>query len=75
VLDAFAEVEGLVPVAEFDRLVPPRRSARGNCGAADLAGREIDLDLDRRVAARVEDLARADAGDLSTQRSSFARSK
>jgi hypothetical protein len=75
VLDAFAEVETLVAVAELDRLVLSRRSARGDCGAADLAGCEIDLDLDGRVAPRVEDLACADAGDLGAQRSSFARSK
>jgi hypothetical protein len=74
-LDALAEIKPLVAVAELDCLVPSRRSARRNCGAADLAGCESDLDLDGRVAARVEDLARADAGDLGAQRSSFARSK
>ena len=41
----------------------PGRRARGHGGAADGARLEPDVHLDGRIAARVEDLARVDAGD------------
>ncbi|AKF07441.1 hypothetical protein DB32_004590 [Sandaracinus amylolyticus] len=40
------------------------RCARGNRGAADHALLDLHLDLERRVTARIEDLASDDAGDL-----------
>ncbi len=50
-------------VAQLDRLELTGRGARGNGGDAARAGLERDLDLDGRVAARIEDLAGVDGGD------------
>ena len=54
---------GVAAVAQLDRLELAGRGARGHRGQAARAGLERDLDLDRRVAARVEDLAGVDGGD------------
>ena len=54
---------GVAAVAQLDRLELAGRGARGDRGEAARAGLERDLDLDGRVAARVEDLARVDGGD------------
>ena len=53
----------LAAVAQLDRLEGAGRGTRGDRGAADGAVVEGDLDLDGGVAARVEDLARADSLD------------
>ena len=50
-------------VAQLDRLVLAGRSARGHRGAPGCAGLELDLDLDRGVAPRVEDLSADDVDD------------
>src|SRR5207302_10928897 len=54
----------LVPVAELDRLVCPGRSARRHHGRRARAAREGHLDGDRRIAARIKDLACDDRCDL-----------
>ena len=65
-----------IAVAELDRLELPGRGARRHGGAPDLARVDLDVDLDRRVAARIEDLPRADGCDPRAHRSiSFAASK
>jgi hypothetical protein len=48
---------------------------RGDRGPADGAGLELDLDLDGRVAPRVEDLARSGVRDRAQPIVPFARSK
>ena len=58
-LDALAEVALLVAVAALDRLEGAGGGAGGHRRAGDGAVVEGHLDLDRRVAARVEDLAGA----------------
>ena len=50
-------------VALFDRLMRAGRRARRHRRAAHRAVVERDLDLDRRIAAAVEDLAGMDIGD------------
>ncbi len=50
-------------VAQLDCLVLAGRSARGHRGAPGGARLELDLDLDRGVAARVEDLPADDVDD------------
>ena len=62
---------GVAAVAQLDRLELAGRGAGGHRGAAARAGLERDLDLDRRVAARVEDLARVDGGDGAHGRASL----
>src|SRR5690606_34895622 len=62
--DALAEVAALVPVAQLERLVLAGRRARGHRRRADEGLVDLDVDLDRGVASRVQDLARDDAGDL-----------
>ena len=54
---------GVAAVAQLDRLELAGRGAGGHRGQAAGAGLQHDLDLDGRVAARVEDLARVDGGD------------
>ncbi len=54
---------GVAAVAQLDRLELAGRGARGHRREAARAGLERHLDLDRRVAARVEDLAGVDGGD------------
>ena len=61
-LDGLAAVGGAA-VAALDRLVRPGRRARGHGGAAERAGVGEDVDLDGRVSARVEDLARVHGCD------------
>ena len=64
-LDTLAEVAALVAVAPLDRLERPGGRAAGHGGPRERAVVEGDLDLNRGVAARVEDLAGAyclDAG-------------
>ena len=61
--DALAEPAALVAVALLDRLVRAGRGARGHRGAAEAAVLEQHLDLDRRIAAAVEDLAAVDVDD------------
>ena len=51
----------LAAVAQLDRLELAGRGARGHRRQAPRAGVEHDLDLDGRVAPRVEDLPRVDA--------------
>ena len=46
---------------------------RGDCGPAEGARLELDVDLDGRVPPRVEDLPSVDAGDLAHE-PAFARS-
>src|SRR5256885_8051527 len=53
----------LAPVAFLDRLMRPGRGARRHRRAPDRAAIRRDLDLDRRVAAAVEDLAGMNIGD------------
>ena len=55
---------GLAAVAQLGRLELARRGARGHRRAPVRAGAQLDLDLDRRVAAAVEDLAGVDSLDL-----------
>src|SRR5699024_1708262 len=59
VLDALAEVALLVAVTALDRLEGPGGRPARHRRAGDRAVVERDLDLDGRVAARIEDLARA----------------
>ena len=61
-LDRLAAVGGAA-VTALDRLVRPGRRARGHGGAAERAGVGEDVDLDGRVSARVEDLARVHGCD------------
>ena len=62
-LDALAEVARLVAVAQLDRLVRARGGARRHRRAAHGAILQHDVDLDRRVAAAVEDFAADDVDD------------
>ena len=71
--DALAAV-GRSAVPQLDRLVHSRRRSRGNRRASHRTGFEHDVDLDRRVSTRVEDLSRAQVGDAGHS-ASFARSK
>ena len=54
---------GAAAVAQLDRLELAGRGAGRDRGQAASAGLEHDLDLDRRVAAGVEDLTRVDGAD------------
>jgi hypothetical protein len=53
---ALPAVAGLVPVAQLERLARSRRRARRHGRTADAPARRPQLDLDRRVSPRVEDL-------------------
>ena len=55
--------------------IRPVRRARGNRRAPGRSRLERDLDLDRRVAPRVEDLPSVDTGDAAHTPASFAWSK
>jgi 5-methylthioribose kinase len=61
--DAPAAEARLIAVPELDRLVTPDRCPRRGDRAAGVPGSQLDGDLDRRPAARVEHLARRDAAD------------
>ena len=63
-LDALAAV-AVAAVAQLDGLVLTCRGAARHGGAPGRAGVEDDLDLDGRVAARIEDLAADDFDDLT----------
>jgi hypothetical protein len=67
--------EGLLAVAELDRLELPGRRAGRHGRPAEGPGLETDVDLDGRVAARVEDLAGVDVGDRAQRKCSLASSK
>src|SRR5262249_12806410 len=71
--DALATVDGLLAVAELDRLELTGRRARRDGGAADGPRVQRDVDLDGGIPARVEDLTSVHAGD--PRKSSLARSK
>ena len=60
---ALAEVAAGVAVAKLHRLAASGRSARGHGGPALRAVLELDIGFDRRVAARIDDLAAADVDD------------
>ena len=60
---ALAEIAALVAVAQLDRLVRAGRGAGRHGGAAHRAVLQHDIDLDRRIAAAVEDLAADDVDD------------
>src|SRR5262249_60585850 len=61
--EAFAKVRRLVTVAQFDRLVRTRRSARWNRRAPARAVFQDHVDLDRGIAAAVENLPTNDVDD------------
>ena len=61
--NALAAVAGRIAVAQFDGLVPAGAGARRHDGAAERAAGAMDLDLDGRIAAAVEDFAGVDARD------------
>ena len=63
VQDALAAVAPFVAVAQFDRLVRPGRCAGGNRRTSGRAADERDFDFQRRISARIEDLAAADGFD------------
>jgi len=58
--DALAAI-GLAAVAELDRFVDTGRCSRGDRRPAERAGVQLHVDLDGRIAARVENLTGADA--------------
>jgi len=58
--DTLSEVALLVAVAQFDGLVFAGAGSGGDCGAADGAGIEEDINLDGGIATGVEDLAGLD---------------
>ena len=62
---ALAEIALLVTVAQLVRLTGARRRARRHRGAPARAAREHDLGLDRRIAARVDDLEARHLLDLA----------
>src|SRR5581483_10443197 len=66
---------GGAPVPKLDRLVHAGRGSRRHGRAAEGAGLETDVDLDRRVAPGVEDLAGVHSGDTAHSVCFFARSK
>jgi hypothetical protein len=61
-------------VTQLDRLVHTCRSPRGNGGAPERAGLELDVHLDRGIPPRVEDPAAAHVLDRAHPVSSLARS-
>src|SRR5439155_16218307 len=73
--DALATVSTLVAVAQLDCLVQAGRGSRGDAGPAEGAVLEADVHLDRRIAARIEDLPRRDPRDgrLHRARAAFDR--
>ena len=74
---ALPAVHRLVAVAQLDGLELARRGTRRHSRASERPGLELRFDLDRGVAARIENLARMDSGDRGSgyRKSSFARSK
>ena len=70
-LHALAAVPRRVVVAQLHRLVRAGRGAGRHRGAAHGAAVQHDIDLDRGIAAAVEDLAGDDIGDGGHGRVSF----
>src|SRR5262249_9902649 len=62
-LDALAAIALRVSVPELDRLVLAGRGPRGHRGATADAALQNAVHLDRGIAARIEDLSRAQLGD------------
>ena len=62
-VDALAAPAALVAVAQFDRLVRAGRRARRHRRAAEAAVLQQHIDLDRRIAAAVEDRAGVEVDD------------
>src|SRR5436305_607778 len=60
---ALPAVHRLVAVAQLDGLELARRGTRRHSRASERPGLELRFDLDRGVAARIENLARMDSGD------------
>ena len=75
--NALAAIHALVAVAQLDGLELSGRRARRNSRASGRARLEHDVHLDRRISARVEDLAPVHACDRggTHSNSSLARSK
>jgi hypothetical protein len=65
---ALAPITLLFAVTELARLVLPRRGAARDRRPTDRPVVEHDVDLDRGVAAGIEDLARVDLGDRAHRR-------
>jgi hypothetical protein len=63
--DALAQVGALVAVAQLGGLELAGRRARRHSGAPGCSGAQRELDLDGRVAPRIEDLAGMDLLDLT----------
>src|SRR5581483_7658485 len=61
--DALPAVAARVLVAELDRFAAPRRGTRGNGRAAEGSSLELEVDLNGRVAAGVQDLASLDRSE------------
>jgi hypothetical protein len=60
---ALAEIAALVAVAQFHRLMRAGGRARRHGGAADRTVLQHDIDLDRGIAAAVENFAADDVDD------------
>ena len=71
---ALAEVRRGVAVAQLDGLVLAGRRPGRDGRAPERARVEADVDLERRIAPRVEELSRVDVGDCAHASLSFARS-
>jgi hypothetical protein len=69
-----AEVELGISVPELHRLVLARGRSGGDGGASERVGGQSDVDLERRIPARVQDLAGVDVRDPAHTSDSFARS-
>ncbi len=69
-----AEIRGRVSIAQLDGLVLARRGTGRHDRASQDARREPHVDLDRRVATRVEELPGVHFGNRGHARVSFARS-
>ena len=63
--DAFAEVVGLVSIAELDCLMFARRGSGGDGGAADGSAGEGDVSFEGRISAGVEDFTGSDGDNVS----------
>ncbi len=63
--DALAEILRFVAIAKLECFVFTSGSARRDRGAAQRSAIENDIGFDGGVAARIDDLAGADASDLS----------
>ncbi len=72
--NALAQVRRAIAVPKLDCFVLTGRRARWNCRATERSRGEADIDLDGRVASRVEDLAAVHVDDGAHGSSSFARS-